>query len=251
MDYAREKFGWTRMKSEEILNPVIKKLEDATKQKTIRDYFATKHKIEIDLTEGKVSKRVKMAIEKMGKSREELKKGEEQKTNQCKNKADSKDEKKPKSTKRKPREKTKKLTLTDDGEDINVIVQEAQDLFANLEEQIDSHEKYLKTKDTVSKAKPTSSRTQKDDVGNKPQTSRARRNTTEEKPKIQRRNKSELHTKEVIPQREKDKANALKSKLKAIEIYRKSKIEGKHEKKARKVRQPKEDAELSESSDSS
>lgn len=57
---------------------------------------------------------------------------------------------------------------------------------------------------------------------------------------------------EYIPQREKDKANALKKKLRAIEVFRKSKKgPGYMKKKKKTTREIKENAELSESSDSS
>lgn len=70
--FATEKFGWTMKKTEEILNPVIKKIEENQTQKTIKDYFKTKFKINpVDL-EGKVSKRVKTAIDKIGKTPDEL-----------------------------------------------------------------------------------------------------------------------------------------------------------------------------------
>lgn len=59
-----------------------------------------------------------------------------------------------------------------------------------------------------------------------------------------------LHAKEIIPQKEKDKAELLKNKMKAVEIFRKSK-KGPGYVKSRKLRkqEPLEDANLSESSD--
>lgn len=57
---------------------------------------------------------------------------------------------------------------------------------------------------------------------------------------------------EYIPQREKDKANALKNKLRAIEVFRKSKKGPGYTKRTkRSVCKIKAEAELSESSDSS
>ncbi|KAI8428238.1 hypothetical protein MSG28_002459 [Choristoneura fumiferana] len=55
---------------------------------------------------------------------------------------------------------------------------------------------------------------------------------------------------EIIPQREKDKQHLLDNKLKAIEIFRKTTIDRKRKIKKRKANLPKEDAGLSESSDS-
>lgn len=55
---------------------------------------------------------------------------------------------------------------------------------------------------------------------------------------------------EIIPQREKEKLNLLQNKLKAIELFRKTKIDRQKKTSKRKVNLPKEKAELSESSDS-
>ncbi|XP_050361746.1 DNA excision repair protein ERCC-5 homolog [Nymphalis io] len=54
---------------------------------------------------------------------------------------------------------------------------------------------------------------------------------------------------EIIPQREKDKQSLLQNKLKAIELYRKTKIDNKKKTSRRKLPVPKEKADLSESSD--
>lgn len=55
---------------------------------------------------------------------------------------------------------------------------------------------------------------------------------------------------EIIPQREKEKQNLLQNKLKAIELFRKTKLDRQKKTTKRKVNVPKEKAELSESSDS-
>lgn len=55
---------------------------------------------------------------------------------------------------------------------------------------------------------------------------------------------------EMIPQREKDKQNLLENKLKAIEMFRKTKIDTKRKATKRKLPVPKDKADLSESSDS-
>lgn len=55
---------------------------------------------------------------------------------------------------------------------------------------------------------------------------------------------------EFIPQREKDKQSLLENKLKAIELFRKTKIDRKKKTSKRRANLPKEKAELSESSDS-
>lgn len=52
--------------------------------------------------------------------------------------------------------------------------------------------------------------------------------------------------KEIIPQREKEREHVLQNKLKAIEIFRKTKIDKKRNFTKRKVVMPKDKAELSE-----
>nr|CAH7741902.1 unnamed protein product [Callosobruchus chinensis] len=70
--YAKEKFSWSSKKAEEILNPVIKRMEEYHVQKSIKDYFKTKFKAPSDDAKEKMSKRVKTAIERIGKTPEEL-----------------------------------------------------------------------------------------------------------------------------------------------------------------------------------
>lgn len=216
------------MKTEDILNPVIKKLEDVSKQKSIRDFFAIKHKIDIELADGKVSKRVKMAIEKMGKTREEIQK-EEQKNKKGKNDKTNKD-KNNKKTRSRNNNKDKTKSIPEADNNTNKTDEITEDL-SGIEN--------LVRVETIVIKNNAREKTKKSQL------------SSVDRQKTERKTKTEIHQKEKIPQREKDKTNALKSKLKAIEIYRKSKIEGKHEKKKRTVRKPKEDAELSESSDSS
>lgn len=72
IEFAREKFGWTKLKTEEILNPVLKKLQEATHQKTIKDYFKTKFTVHSGELEKKMSKRVKTAITNMGRDPSEV-----------------------------------------------------------------------------------------------------------------------------------------------------------------------------------
>ncbi|XP_050306629.1 DNA excision repair protein ERCC-5 [Anthonomus grandis grandis] len=71
IQYARDKFGWTKLKCEEVLNPVVKKIEDGH-QKTIKDYFKTKFVVHSDEAEKKMSKRVKSAVTNMGRNPSEI-----------------------------------------------------------------------------------------------------------------------------------------------------------------------------------
>lgn len=189
IDFAKEKFGWTKLKSEEILKPVMKKLDDKNIQKTIKDYFSIKHKIDVDLAESKMSKRVKTAVKRMGSNHDKSDSDEAL----VKNKAIKK--------KRNPRKRK--------NEDGPVL-------------QISKKNVNLK----VSKEK------------------------AEQKIKLPAKTKEQLHIKETIPQKERAQKNALKTKLRAIEIFRKSKQgPGFIPKRVNKIRNLKDEAELSESRD--
>ncbi|XP_037808319.1 DNA repair protein complementing XP-G cells homolog [Lucilia sericata] len=62
-EFAKKNFGWTTSKTDEILNPVLKKLNEKRTQQSIRNYFNVKNAL--SLRQIKVSKRVQNAIEKM------------------------------------------------------------------------------------------------------------------------------------------------------------------------------------------
>lgn len=185
IDFAKEKFGWSRTKSEEILKPVLKRLEERFSQTTLFDYFETKRKI--DANEKCLSKRVKVALEKIGKNDGEGEKGAVANTSKRKVEQD---------------------------EEIKVLKQTK----ARSRRRLEQIEEDAKEKLEREKARKT------------------------------RISSSGLHAKEVIVQKELEKKNLLRSKLKAIEVFRKSKQgPGYVKKREKKILQPKADAELSES----
>lgn len=170
IDFAKEKFGWTQKKSEEILRPVLQRLNETHIQKSIKDFFETKHKLDFHDIEIKMSKRVKQAVKKMDR---ESQKSSDEETKILKE------------TKKQSKKKLKQINT-------------------EMQEQLE------KTK-----------------------TTRPRN----------------LHKKETIPQKERDKTDLLRSKLKAIEVFRTSKEgPGFVSKRKKLAKRPKEDAELSESS---
>ncbi|KAF7997288.1 hypothetical protein HCN44_005565 [Aphidius gifuensis] len=65
-DYTREKFGWTRMKFEETMTPIMKKFEEGKSQKNLLQYFKINNVPKS--IEDNLSKRVQKAVEKIGKS---------------------------------------------------------------------------------------------------------------------------------------------------------------------------------------
>ncbi|XP_058058071.1 DNA excision repair protein ERCC-5 [Anopheles bellator] len=62
-DYARQKFGWTRSKTDDILLPVLKRIDERKSQTSIKNYF--KVHSAIAQTRLKVSKRVQHAVDTM------------------------------------------------------------------------------------------------------------------------------------------------------------------------------------------
>uniref|UniRef100_A0A182WG84 XPG-I domain-containing protein n=1 Tax=Anopheles minimus TaxID=112268 RepID=A0A182WG84_9DIPT len=62
-DYARQKFGWTQTKTNDILLPVLKRLDERKSQSSIKNYF--KVQSAIGQSRLKVSKRVQHAVDTM------------------------------------------------------------------------------------------------------------------------------------------------------------------------------------------
>lgn len=62
-EFAKKNFGWTTSKTDDILMPVLKKLNERRTQQSIRNYFNVKNAL--SLRQIQVSKRVKKAIDKM------------------------------------------------------------------------------------------------------------------------------------------------------------------------------------------
>ncbi|XP_063973946.1 uncharacterized protein LOC135160830 [Diachasmimorpha longicaudata] len=178
-DYTRKKFGWTRSKFDEIMTPVMKRLE-AKSQKHLMSYFKVKS-VPKPIEQG-LSKRLQKAVEMMGKDPDD--------DDPCGDEG----EEVVKALRRKRRR-----PMTKDKQD------EPLDNDGPVEEEAQKEE--IKT---VVKA-----------------------------------------AQEVIPQRERDKQNALDKKLKAIEVFRKSrkgpgKSRNKNTRPKRNVVQ--KEAKLSESS---
>lgn len=62
-EYAKKTFGWTRKRADEIVLPVVKRLNEKTTQQSIQNYF--KITDVTSRTELKVSKRVRLALDQM------------------------------------------------------------------------------------------------------------------------------------------------------------------------------------------
>lgn len=73
-EFAKTTFGWTFNKTDETLQPVLKRLQERKSQVSIRNYFATQGVV--DRKEIAVSKRVRKAIDQMTKTVEDKEKEE-------------------------------------------------------------------------------------------------------------------------------------------------------------------------------
>ncbi|XP_022234861.2 DNA repair protein complementing XP-G cells homolog [Drosophila obscura] len=62
-EFARKSFGWTTSKTDDILQPVIKKINEKKIQGSILNYFTAKSALRVQ--QPQVSKRVQLAIDKM------------------------------------------------------------------------------------------------------------------------------------------------------------------------------------------
>ena len=206
VEYAKAKLGWTRMKTEEILAPVLKRLNEK-KQSTIKDYF--KSQVAKKFFDNKtMSKRVQKAVGKMGGAQDEEPEKEEKKT-------------------RKRKLAPKKPKREDKGADDQNVVDlcDDDDVDEALPEKSSSPEvpKHSKPEPSTSKV-----------VEKKPKKAKAeprKRKLEDSEPStsgttpsnVKKRAPRIPETKQVIPQREKDKEEQERMRLKAIEIFKKSK----------------------------
>ena len=210
-DYAKQKFGWTKLKFDEIMNPVMKKLTEAKSQKEIDSYFKV-HTVPKSI-EAALSKRVQTAVQKLGSQSQE---------------AAPSDDEVPSTSSQEKSKRTRKTTGKRGKKSKDELSQLRAITEANeAENQSGTGEKQEETK-----------------------TEQAIETLENDSINVKRR-KFVTVDEEVIPQREKDKVNALKTKLKAIEIFRKSKKGPGRVKKAKKVfKKISDEADLSESSNS-
>ncbi|XP_044266103.1 DNA excision repair protein ERCC-5 homolog [Tribolium madens] len=67
VEFTRQKFGWTKNKTEEILNPILRRMKESKSQKAITDFFKVEYRVDSGGMEKQMSKRVKTALDKIGK----------------------------------------------------------------------------------------------------------------------------------------------------------------------------------------
>lgn len=227
-DYAKKKFGWTKLKFDEIITPVMKKMEESKRQKGIDAYFKV-HTVPKSI-EAALSKRVQTAVQKLHGKQDDEVPNEEATTSTDVNGKTKRSRKAPETA-----SKRIKKSKEESDELPNITEMADKGKVMNMETQKVEKEEHCKI---VNKEDDEETIDEKEEI---------------EDTSIRINLKKFLATSdEVIPQRERDKVNALKSKLKAIEIFRKSKKGLRTAKKAKKVtKKVKEQAELSEDSSSS
>lgn len=219
IEFAKAKLGWTRLKTEEILAPVMNRLNEK-KQATIKDYFKTQtSKKHYD--SGKMSKRVQKAVGKMG--------GEEQEETIKEKPKKERKRKAPVKKTEKNEIKEAKTAAADDIDDDVVLVLSDED----------SNTPPEKKPSPAASSKPanlkagTSKYVDNDAYLFKSKTQHRKRKVKELEPStstaandddspIKKRTPRIPNTKQVIPQREKDNEEQQKTKQKAIEIFKKA-----------------------------
>lgn len=254
-DFTKFKLGWTRLKTKEMLDPVMKRLKER-KQKKMEDYF----KIQMQKRgyEEKLSKRVENAVKKLSGnennpdgqddevSENKVRKPRAKKAAQNDNNEDTQNESEKKPRKRKAPVKKKvnakekkeikeiqdAVLLLSEDDDCEPPEKKAaspdqpQSSNNNLSPQKNAFD-VMKAADQSPKKKPSPKKTApkgrkrkaKDDEP-KPSTSKSGQDDELEPKKAPRI----PETKQVIPQREKDKAEQELAKQKAIEIFKNSKL---------------------------
>ncbi|XP_022821098.1 DNA repair protein complementing XP-G cells homolog [Spodoptera litura] len=198
-DYTKAKFGWSQNKLDEIIKPVLKRMQDRKTQRSVQDFF--KRKVEFQSLEEQMSKRVKAAVQKMGP--------EGPLALEIEN-ADASN---------KPAAPKRKSTKKDTTNSKNKAGPSAAKQRKNCEEAAVLLNQGVKVVTQIKDGK------------------------SELEIKIPKTDRFQ----ELIPQREQDKRSLLENKMKAIELFRKTKLDQKRKQFKRKALQPKEKAELSES----
>ena len=199
-DYVRKKFGWTKLKFEEIINPVMNKLVESKSQKSIKAYC--KVQIVPKSIEKDLSKRVQSAVRKLGcEIMGEISDEEEKQYGSIRKRA-------------KAVSKRNKLCIS-----------KSSSKSEHFQNSVNDIKHLLKEEDLFVSSK----KTHLSNIGI---------------------NISKVN-KEYIPQRENDRANTIKKKNRAIEVFNKSKKRASRGNKAKKsARKVLNEAELSESSSS-
>lgn len=225
MELTKTKLGWTRLKTEEIINPVLKRLNEK-KQTTIRDYFKIQLEKKVFDTQ-KLSKRVQKAVGRMG--------GEEEKVEE---KKVVKATRKRAATKNKKTEEIPTFTLSEDDEDEPPTKKSSPKVELedeNEKESIDIEDNQPSTSSAAKESKKPRSKKVNDSQSSavEPKKKVGRKRKAKDEASTSSAIEDELslfkkapripETKQIILQRERDKEEMAANKQKAIEIFKNSK----------------------------
>lgn len=221
VEYTKNKLGWTRLKTEEILEPVMKRLNEK-KQATIKDYFKSQVKKKF-FDNSQLSKRVQQALDKMKNGENDEEPEEEV------------EDKKPKEkVKRARKRKAVDVKIDTISEEVVISSDDDEPKDSVKDEPQPSTSKVIPTKKTkrTKKVEETEKSPKSSQELFKPKKVPTKRkakvkNEDETDEPIDRPTRSKKviipETNPIIPQREKDKAESELAKQKAIEIFKKSK----------------------------
>lgn len=212
VEFAKAKLGWTRLKTEEILSPVIKRLNEK-KQSTIKDYFKSQISKKF-FDNKKLSKRVQKAVGKMGGEDEPEVEKIPKKTN--KRKASSKA--------KAVAENLDDLIFVSSGDELDVIEEKK-----SKEDKAPEASTSAICNKLATKVKPGAKLHKK--TIDEPKTTQRKRKSNDSEPGLSTSSNPGDFKKtppripnvnQVIPQREKDKEDQDKAKQKAIELFKKT-----------------------------
>lgn len=213
MELTRNQLGWTRLKTEELINPVLKRLNEK-KQSTIHDYFKTQlQKKVFDMQ--KLSKRVQKAVNRMGGEKEEEKEEEKIKKPSRKRAA-------PKKAKKEEEKNISTFTLSESDEEESPIKKSPK--AEEIQIPVKDEKSPKNSSKFQKKEKPKVTRKRKAINSNEPCTSAEAIAESDEVSLFKKKPAPRIpETKQVIPQREKNKKEMEENKQKAIELFKNSK----------------------------
>lgn len=222
VEFAKIKLGWTRFKTEEILSPVFKRLNEK-KQSTIKDYFKSQVSKKF-FDNQKMSKRVQKAVGKLG-GEEESPEPEKIAKKASKRKASSK-------AKAKVEEENPldSISLSSDDElaateKKSLVVEEPESSTSELHIELPAKAKRVTNlkKKKLDDPKPRATQRKRKLKDVNPSSSNADPSATAAATSDLKKKAAKIpNTKQVIPQREKDKEDQEKAKQKAIELFKKT-----------------------------
>lgn len=217
VEFAKTKLGWTRMKTDEILAPVMKRLNEK-KQATIKDYFKSQTAKKF-FDSSKMSKRVQQAVGKMGGVEDEADEEKPKKARKRKAPAKKKDTKVP-VVDDIPDELKDIVWLSsdDDASPAKITSLEKVDEPSASTSRVTSSIQSEVQSPKLQKAKAPARKRNAKRTDGEASTSAA----TADAIPVKKRAPRIPNTKQVIPQREKDKKAQELAKQKAIELFKKS-----------------------------